>query len=154
KGRGNTNLGWIPEGKFYTDLYCSYNNCREATKKEVVQAFKKELVRKYGENWENVKIKKSPSGLNSSNKAKYNIEIRKYYDGWRVYNKNGLLYENGKWAEPIGEPKYPESYKEVPLHIKSISSIDIASFRKLIDLIQTGEKLQFSYKGERYELKV
>ena len=79
KGRGNTNLGWIPEGKFYTDLYCSYNNCREATKKEVVQAFKKELVRKYGENWENVKIKKSPSGLNSSNKAKYNIEIRKYY---------------------------------------------------------------------------
>lgn len=53
---------------------------REATEEEVVEAFKKELVRRYGEDWENVKIKSNELGeyyVNNINTEIYNTKIKK-----------------------------------------------------------------------------
>lgn len=73
---------------------------REATRDEVKKAFKKALVARYGEDWETMDIKVSLYAGDASNCGGYGTVI--YLDdkeGWKVWNKNGLIYCDGQWAE-------------------------------------------------------
>lgn len=90
-----------------------YKNWREATKEEVIEAFKKHLVHRYGEDWETMKIKEThPSSTIFINNKLYKVEITKNYDGWNVWNENGLLYCEGVWVERLEEVEEPK------IHIK------------------------------------
>ena len=104
---------------FYKDLYkkdipcTNYGSWREATKEEVIEAFKKHLVYRYGEDWETMKIKENHSCSNLSrpiNDNSYGVVISKRSDDWNVWNENGLLYRKGIWVEKLEE--------EPKIHIK------------------------------------
>ncbi len=96
-------------------LCCSnHSNWREATKEEVIEAFEKHLVYRYGEDWETMKIEeRHPSSTRFINNKSYKVEITKIYDGWNVWNRNGLLYCNGIWVERLEEKE-----EEPKIHIK------------------------------------
>lgn len=97
---------------FDDDLYKNYLTCsnpsewREATKSEVIEAFKRHLIHRYGEDWETMKIKErhpnAPSDLDI-NDGLWKAEISKWSDGWNVRNNNGLLYRDGIWVERLEE---------------------------------------------------
>ena len=102
--------GDIENRGFYDDLYKKHLNCsnhsewREATESEVIEAFEKHLNHRFGEDWKTMKIKeKHPSSqlARPVNNNSYRVAISKYYDGWAVWNKNGLLYCNGIWVERL-----------------------------------------------------
>lgn len=103
------------ESKFAIDIGCwEFKYWREATKSEVREAFKKELVRRYGKDWKNIKIERcayskfyfEDMDINTNDR---NIQIEKYLSGWEVWNKNGCLYYNGKWADELEEkPKWED----------------------------------------------
>ena len=105
---GITNRGFAGR-EYRNDLNCSiYSNWREATEEEVVEAFKRHLVYRYGKDWETMKIKEMHPSSSSAiviNDGLWEVEISKEYDGWNVWNKNGLLYCNGTWVEMLEEPK-------------------------------------------------
>ena len=98
------NTGFRRE-KFIDYLNCRYPyNWREATKEEVIEAFKKHLIHRYGEDWETMKIEDNhPSSTRFINNKSCKVEITKIYDGWNVWNRNGLLYCNGIWVERLEE---------------------------------------------------
>jgi len=103
-------------GDYEHDLFCSRRtpeNWREATEEEVVEAFKKHLIHRYGEDWETMKIKeRHPSLLDNINDGSWDVEILKEHDGWNVWNENGLLYCDGIWVERLDEePKIMKKYK-------------------------------------------
>lgn len=94
-------------------VYKNYMSCsdtsnwREATESEVVEAFEKHLVYRYGEDWKTMKIKeKHPNSNRGINGSSYEMLILKLrHNGWVVYNQNGMLYCNGIWVERLEEPK-------------------------------------------------
>lgn len=103
-------VGSFDNKGFYEDLYKSdipCTNCgnwREATKSEVIEAFKKHLVYRYGKDWETMKIKeKHPNSYFDINDGLWKVEISKYFDNWFVWNTNGVLYCNGIWVERLEE---------------------------------------------------
>lgn len=102
---------------FSTSLLCSNPlQWQEASSKQVREAFEKELVRRYGEDWRNVKIKECMYNKRNErlNTYSYGIYIKKNYTStWTVWNKNGCLYNNGKWAEVLEEPKYAEKLEDI-----------------------------------------
>ena len=115
------------EGREYRNyLSCSnHSNWREATKEEVIEAFKKHLVHRYGKDWETMEIKERHPSLPSYiviNDGLWEVEISKEYDGWHAFNKNGLLYCGGIWVERLEEPKIhiKEAIKEkTVIHCKT-----------------------------------
>ena len=101
---GITNRGF--EGEEYKIYFsCSnHSNWREATKSEVIRAFKRHLVKRYGADWRTMKIKeKHPGSPFDINCGLWLAEIGKAKNGWEVWNKNGLLYRNGIWVEMLEE---------------------------------------------------
>ena len=95
---------------FYEDLYkkdipcTNYESWREATEAEVIEAFEKHLVHRYGKDWETMKIKeRHPSSPLDINDGSWGVEITKLFDGWAVWNENGILYCNGIWVERLEE---------------------------------------------------
>ena len=114
---------------FYDDLYknqlsCSgTSNWREATEEEVIEAFKKHLIHRYGEDWRTMKIKEShPNSSSDINDDSWNVVISKLSFGWNVWNKNGLLYRNGIWVERLEEPTKLTDWAPVPEDIKEIKA--------------------------------
>ena len=110
------NVGFI-KGEFLYNMPCSKPNFwREATEEEVIQAFEKECIRMFGEDWREVKIKKCMfHGFDRDdlNKGEYFSWISKTKDGWTVWNKNGCVYYEGKWAEKLEEPKFAKNIEDV-----------------------------------------
>lgn len=100
---------------FYGVYYQSSISCfylpktwRQATEEEVIEAFEKHLNHRFGEDWKTMKINEKHPDLPSSiviNDGLWNVKISKEYDGWNVWNRNGLLYCNGIWVERLEEPK-------------------------------------------------
>ena len=92
---------------FEYDLFCSSPYVwREATKEEVIEAFEKHLPHRFGEDWRTMKIKeKHPASLAKINDGSWGVKISKNYDGWIVWNRNGLLYCNGIWVDRLEKPK-------------------------------------------------
>ena len=104
--------GDIENRGFYDDLYKKHLSCsnhsewREATEEEVIEAFEKHLIHRYGEDWKTMKIKEKHPSLSSAiriNDGLWDVGISKEFDGWNVCNKNGLLYCNGIWVERLEE---------------------------------------------------
>ena len=121
------NRGFIYE-VFLNDLCCSDPEYwRLATEKEVVKAFKEECVRRFGVGWEDVKIKNHAGSMASSfNLGDYEVSISKSSStGWKVWNRNGLLYVDGKWAEIKEEPEFAKSLQEIerPYYIDDLGGI-------------------------------
>lgn len=78
----------------------------EATKEEVIEAFKKHLTHRYGRDWKTMKIKEMhPHQAGGLNNGSWNVEISKDFNGWHVWNKNGMIYCKGIWVERLEEPK-------------------------------------------------
>lgn len=125
------NTGFRRE-KFIDYLNCRYPyNWREATEEEVIEAFEKHLVYRYGEDWQTMKIKEmhpSSNHVRPINDNSYVLEISKSLDRWKVWNKNGLLYCNGIWVERLeGLPKIhiKEAIKEnTVIHCETIGEAD------------------------------
>ena len=96
-------------GEYKIYMSCLYtSNWREATEEEVVKAFEKHLIHRYGEDWKTMKIKERHPSLSSAaviNNGLWDVEIYKEFDGWNVCNRNGLLYCNGIWVERLEEKK-------------------------------------------------
>jgi len=88
---------------------------REATDEEVRSALKKETIRRYGENWKDVKIVKS-IGLMPDGDNEGRFDSRIFEDneqgGWVAWNKNGRLFHKGKWAEKLEELEF-EPFQKV-----------------------------------------
>lgn len=118
--RGNSCFGWFRGD--WTDCCWSWadtHDVRKATDAEVIEALKKECVKRYGEDWENAKINanadaRCKSSVNDGNGSLLINTIT-------VWNKNGNLFYKGKWAEPLPatEPVHPT---------RTIRKIEIAEF--------------------------
>ena len=96
------------EDLYKENLLCTnYKIWREATPEEVRERFEAHLVKRYGEDWKTMKIKEEhPSS--SPYMIMYGVEISKKYGGWNVWNKNGLIYCEGVWAERLEEEEEKE----------------------------------------------
>ena len=90
-------------------------NWREATDEEVRSALEKEIIRRFGENWQDVKIVKSigiaPYGDNDGEFHSGIFEDNEQ-GGWVVWNKNGRLFHKGEWADPMEESEF-EPFQKV-----------------------------------------
>ena len=78
----------------------------EATEEEVIEAFERHLIHRYGEDWRTMKIKEKHPDATSYldiNDGSWCMEISKHSNGWNVWNNNGLLYRNGIWVERLEE---------------------------------------------------
>lgn len=106
------NYGFI-DGKWEEKIPCSDHRWREATDEEVKQALEKEIIRRYGENWRDVKIKKDiyPHGVPSLNKGKYRSYIGQSVEGWTVGNHNGYLFYKGIWAEKLEDYEFRPEFE-------------------------------------------
>ena len=94
------------EGEEYKKYFSclNYKNWREATEQEVIEAFERHLIHRYGADWRTMKIKeKHPGSPFDINCGLWLAEIGKAKNGWEVWNKNGLLYRNGIWVERLEE---------------------------------------------------
>lgn len=99
---------WVEDGKWVeNDWYNIDHDYRPATAKEVEEALVREAKKKYGEDWQSVKIKEHADkghfewygmGMNRGN-FKSGMETE------RLYGINGVLFYKGKWAEKLSEPK-------------------------------------------------
>lgn len=77
---------------------------REATHEEVKKRFETYLAKRYGADWKTMKIKeRHPESYSEINEGSLDAEIVKMYDGWNVWNENGLLYCEGIWVERLEE---------------------------------------------------
>ena len=114
--KGNHGDSGFIDGRFEKNISCSKPiEWREATVEEVIEAFRKHLNHRFGEDWRTMKIKERHPGSNPHlhiNDGSWDVEIYKEYDGWNVWNKNGLIYCNGIWVERL------EEVEESKIHIK------------------------------------
>ena len=107
-GYGN-NLGFTQFGSvFRCDLFCSNPEAwREVTKEEVKEFFERHLIKRYGEDWRNVKIKECMRNDDEfdeyTNKGINSVDIDKYAGVWNAWNKNGCLFNGKEWAEVLEE---------------------------------------------------
>lgn len=111
----------------------------EATEQEVCEALKKECVTRYGEDWRNVKIVAHADDFKPAvNYIKFLVVI----DSFEIWNKNGVIYHNGFWAEPFKEEIV--AYPEPKTHwlIRNWSKIRIAiDTINLVVLVYFGSKM-------------
>ena len=69
----------------------------EATPEEWKEAMTNELIRRYGENWKNVKLKKSLWHLHSSNNGDCGLT----FSETEIWNRNGMIFKDGIFAEVL-----------------------------------------------------
>lgn len=137
--KGNYGNVCFLNGEFVDDIACIRPFLwREATEEEVIQAFEKECVRRLGEDWKEVKLKTHANGGTIHvNTGRHKLKIIKNkHKGWIVWNKNGIVYYEGKWAEKLEEPKFGESLGSInrPFYI-------VNSKVKRCDTMQTKDNL-------------
>lgn len=76
---------------------------RKATRKEVTDVLTKEAKIRFGDDWQNAKIKFAIDGYDTCfNEGLFAARLSLRNQLW---NKNGVLFSDGKWAEPL---KYEE----------------------------------------------
>ena len=104
---------------------------KEVTEEQVKEAFEKELVRRYGEGWRNVKIKRCMyHGDEYTNEGLNSVDINKYDGVWMAWNKNGCLFNGKEWAEVLEETKYAEKLEDIDRPFLIESSGKIYSYYK------------------------
>lgn len=111
--KGNTSNTGFRYNNFADNIICEIPDFwREATPEEVKERFEVYLVKKYGEDWETMKIKeRHPSIVFGSpiNNGSWEVMMLKSPGGWNVWNKNGLLYCDGIWVERLEEEEIKKS---------------------------------------------
>lgn len=71
-----------------------------ATEEEVQNALFNEAEKRYGKNWKEVKIKQTiERGLPPDNSGTFSVTFS--FSNERLWNKNGILFKNGVWAETL-----------------------------------------------------
>lgn len=125
------NVGFL-NGVFFNDISClNPETWREATEEEVIEAFEKECVRRLGEDWREVKLKahsyKGRASLNTGDCTP--LIMKDDLGGWIVWNKNGCVYYDGKWAEKLEEPKFAENLEDVdrPWYLSECGEVEEVS---------------------------
>ena len=117
----------------------NHSNWREATKGEVIEAFEKHLLHRYGKDWRTMKIKeRHPVSSSTINHGRWNVEFSKLFDGWNVWNRNGLLYCDGIWAERLEAPAEVTQWTPAPEDIEA-SETQIGGSHYLDMIIQPTE---------------
>src|SRR5690625_6222573 len=105
------NYGFTGDGDWRYDLPCITPDIwREASDEEVRSALEKETIRRFGENWKDVKIKRAIYDVDEDciNMGIYDSgEIDQDPDGWYVCGKNGHLFYKVVWAEKVEEDDRP-----------------------------------------------
>ena len=98
------------DGRWVDSLSCYAPDAwREVSDVEVREALEKETIRRFGENWEDVKIKRAIYDVDEdciNMGIYYSGEIDQNPDGWYVCGKNGHLFYKGVWAEKLEEPEF------------------------------------------------
>lgn len=85
------------------DFRCICNNLaaedglEEATPEEWQEAMTNELIRRYGEDWKNVKLKKCLWHLYSSNNGDCGLT----FSETEIWNRNGCIFKDGIFAEVL-----------------------------------------------------
>jgi len=101
--RGNGGNYGFNHGYWSTGLCCMGSNWQEIPESEAIELLKKECVRRHGENWKDVKIKKclfgAPHSLVNNGRFFSVILVDK------IWNHNGCIFKDGVWAEKIEEPR-------------------------------------------------
>lgn len=128
--KSNKNNSGFINNVFSEEVDCSVpDKWREAAEEEVERAFEKELVRRYGENWESIQLEdnlaygKCFGSYHRFNTGTYKVNICKISGGWVVWNKNGLLYYNGEWAGPELPVKWEDLKKVSGYYVASNSDV-------------------------------
>ena len=65
------------------------------------QTFKEiyaELIIRFDEDWETAEIEEKSYPFDASDLLKGNVKIENYLMAYRIWNKNGLIYDNGTWV--------------------------------------------------------
>ena len=80
--KGNNNNNGFMYGNFVGYISCEYPDCwREATEQEVIEAFTRHLVHRYGADWETMKIKeRHPDSGGEINNGLWDVAISKWPD--------------------------------------------------------------------------
>lgn len=108
-GEFSDKIEWI--SGFKANGFHKPGNWVEAKDNEVITSLEKEAEKRFGKDWLNVKIKNHVEGLTKWT----HLNDGSFSTGLdltdRLYNKNGLIYYNGKWAELLEEPKSIEAGK-------------------------------------------
>lgn len=116
----DTGLGASNENNWYSKSNWSFDKTNpeqwnKATDEEVFEMLKKQCIKRYGINWVDVKIE---AHANNTDWGFLPINKSIFEDGFEVnyvFNSNGCLYNEGKWATPLPEPKpelTPGDYKD------------------------------------------
>src|SRR5699024_9517698 len=96
---------------------------------EVIEAFEKESVRRLGEDGRDAKLKTNAKGATIHvNTGRHQSKIIKNkHKGWIVWNKNGIVYFEGKWAEKLEEPKFTTKLNDIerPYYIDDCGIVKI-----------------------------
>ena len=153
---------------FYDDEFKWAGTCqgryrwREATEEEVIEAFEKHLLHRFGEDWRTMKIKEEhPASSLAINTGTWEVEIVKSSDGWNVWNKNGLLYRNGIWGERLKDIKAmnkkeksdKKRYEVIKTTLSDFKQVSLGDNKtnKVIAINQDTlllEKIYFEFNGE------
>src|SRR5690625_5845370 len=88
----------------------------------------KETIRRYGENWQDVKIKEDIHPVSGSflNENAYIPAIKDAAAGWIIVNKNGYLFYMGVWAEKLEEPEFKPFQKVLDRKSTRLNSSHVA----------------------------
>ncbi|WP_407501311.1 hypothetical protein [Elizabethkingia anophelis] len=108
----------------------------EATIGELEEVFTKELKRRYGANWKNIKVKQCMENKTSlsTNTGIYSPVINTYKI-IQIWSSNGCLYKDGKWADMNVEllPRLPKEPIEVSKSdIAKLMNVEVSNL-KIVD---------------------
>lgn len=97
---------------------------REATPEDVKWRFEAHLVKRYGADWKTMTIKETHPSIVLHIDRTWRVQISKDFDGWNVWNKNGLVYSNGIWVERLTKEESPYEYILWNKPLLSLKDID------------------------------
>ncbi|MDV3834184.1 hypothetical protein CMU13_12715 [Elizabethkingia anophelis] len=102
----------------------------EATTEELEDVFTRELIRRYGKNWNNIKVKECMQKQASvhTNSGVY-VPVINTYGRTQIWNSNGCLFKAGIWAESMEEPNPVEISKS---DIAKLMNVEVSNL-KIVD---------------------
>lgn len=97
------------KGNWFNSNNWRLQNATEATEKEISEAIEDQARQRYGFRWKIVRIKKhaDENEKNKINTGNYKVVVCRSSpsSGYELWNKNGILFSNGNWAEVLEWPK-------------------------------------------------
>ncbi|HFK5582156.1 TPA: hypothetical protein ACG0AV_002086 [Elizabethkingia anophelis] len=108
----------------------------EATNEDLRDVFAKEVIERYGENWNSVKVKECMDNKASTLvNAGVFLPVLNTYNTIQIWSSNGCLYKDGKWADMNVEllPRLPkEPVKVSKSDIAKLMNVEVTNL-KIVD---------------------